>query len=264
MVLSKKALLIGCNYVNTNNELNGCINDVKEMKNILMNIFKYEESDIFLLTDYDEKPTRSNIISKLKHLVELSYNLDEIYIHYSGHGKQITDKNGDEPDGKDEGIVPADFNTYGIITDDILYDIFFSQINSSCKTICVFDSCHSGSISDLNYSWLSDGKKYYKTSMTNKSMTNRPNSNFDKKIFVLSGCVDDKLSYETIDTDTNKKCGMLSFKLRKLLEENNWILTIKDLIIGLNLKLNKENQIPVLTVGFNSEPNELVFANPNP
>jgi hypothetical protein len=102
MVLSKKALLIGCNYVNTNNELNGCINDVKEMKNILMNIFKYEESDIFLLTDYDEKPTRSNIISKLKHLVELSSNLDEIYIHYSGHGTQITDKNGDEPDGKDE------------------------------------------------------------------------------------------------------------------------------------------------------------------
>lgn len=252
----KKALLIGCNYINTNNQLNGCIHDVYEMKNILINIFKYEESDILLLTDLDEEPTYSNILSKLKYLVDLSSNLDEVYIHYSGHGKQINDTNGDEIDEKDECIIPIDFIKNGVITDDILYNIFFSKVNSFCKVICVFDSCHSGSISDLNYSWLSDGTKYYKASMTNRL-------EIEKKIFVLSGCVDDKFSYETTDSDTNKDCGMLSFNLRKLLEENNWILSVQDLIIGITSKI-KNKQTPVLTLGFDCEPNELVFVNPKP
>jgi hypothetical protein len=85
------------------------------MKNILIKIFKYDESDILLLTDFNEEPTYSNIMSKLKYLVDLSSNLDEIYIHYSGHGKQINDINGDEIDGKDECILPIDFKNSGVI-----------------------------------------------------------------------------------------------------------------------------------------------------
>ena len=34
----KKALLIGINYVGTNSELNGCINDIYSMKNYLEKI----------------------------------------------------------------------------------------------------------------------------------------------------------------------------------------------------------------------------------
>lgn len=256
----KKALLIGCNYIKSNKyRLEGCINDVYQMKKVLLDNFEYKESDIILLTDNDIEPTYSNIMLNLKKLVELSKDLDEIYVHYSGHGTNIKDSNGDEPDGYDEGILPTDFTSNGIITDDVLYNNFFVTINSSCKVICVFDSCNSGSISDLTSSWLSDGNKYYKS-----ILSTRPS--LEKRVFILSGCVDDKLSYETIDPENNTKCGVMSLELRNLLKENNWILSVEDLIIGINLKLKKQKKIqtPVLTVGFDAEPNELVFINSKP
>lgn len=258
MTKLKKAVLIGCNYSNSSYKLEGCINDVYQMKKVLIDVFKY--TDILMLTDNgnDIEPTYSNIISNLTKLVELSNSLDEIYLHYSGHGLPVKDTNNDEPDGYDEGILSLDLKT---ITDNILFDIFFSKVNSSCKVICVFDSCNSGSISDLNYSWLSDGKKCY---VSTNTLTNR--KPLDKKIFVLSGCVDDKLSYEIIDPETNQKSGALSLKLRKLLQENNWILSVQDLIVGITQKLKSQSNIqtPVLTLGFNADQNELVFVNPNP
>ncbi len=260
--MTKKALLIGCNYTNdSTHALKGCIYDVYEMKKVLVNVFGYVESDIIMITDlvHDIQPTYSNILENLNKLVEISENLEELYIHYSGHGIQITDKDKDEPDGKDEGLVPVDFQTNGIITDDILYNNFFSKVNSKCRTVCVFDSCNSGSISDLNYSWLSDGKKIYKTTLTNL----KP---IETKIFVLSGSVDDKYSYEAVDPETSHPCGALSLELRNVLKENNWILSIDILITSLTKKLKTSSftQTPVLTTGFDCEQTELVFINPKP
>ncbi len=262
--MGKKALLIGCNYTNdSSHRLNGCIYDVNEMKKVLMQVFDYTETDITMLTDSDIendiKPTYQNILENLKKLAEMSGNLDSIYLHYSGHGTQTRDKSGDEPDGKDEGIVPIDFQTSGIMIDDVLYDNFFSKVDSKCRTVCVFDSCNSGSISDLNYSWLSDGKKIYKTTLTNL----KP---IEKRIYVLSGNVDDKFSYEAIDPVTSHPCGALSLQLRNVLEENNWILSIDKLIISLTQKLKtfSYTQTPVLTTGFECEQTELVFINPKP
>ena len=43
----KKALLIGINYTGTANELNGCINDVMNMKTALID--KYEFKNEFII-----------------------------------------------------------------------------------------------------------------------------------------------------------------------------------------------------------------------
>jgi len=260
--MTKKALLIGCNYSSDpSHRLQGCVYDVYEMKKVLERVFDYTESDIIILSDSnnDIEPTYSNILDNLKKLVDESVNLDEIYFHYSGHGTQIRDKNGDELDNKDEGIVPIDYNNSGILIDDVLYNNFFSKVDSKCRTVCVFDSCNSGSISDLNYSWLSDGKKIYKTSLSNR----KP---IEKRVFVLSGSVDDKYSYEAVDPETSHPCGSLSLELRNILKDNNWILSIDVLIIGLTKKLKTSSftQTPVLTTGFDSEQTELIFINPKP
>jgi hypothetical protein len=264
--MTKKALLIGINYSNdSSHALQGCIYDVYEMKKVLVNVFGYTESDIIMISDSnnDIEPTYSNILENFKKLVEISEDLEELFIHYSGHGTQIRDKdiNRDEPDGKDEGIIPIDYYNSGIMTDDILYDNFFSKVDSKCRTVCVFDSCNSGSISDLDYSWLSDGKKIYKTHSSNRQL-----QSIEKKVFVLSGCVDDKYSYEAVDPETSHPCGALSLELRNVLKENNWILSIDILITSLTQKLKKTSyiQTPVLTTGFDSKQTELVFINPKP
>ena len=60
---SKKALLIGINYVGTQYQLNGCINDVSSMRAKLSADFGF--TDISSLTDEtDVKPTRDNILSE--------------------------------------------------------------------------------------------------------------------------------------------------------------------------------------------------------
>jgi hypothetical protein len=264
--MTKKALLIGCNYTNdSTHRLKGCIYDVYEMKKVLESVFGYTDTDIIMISDSnnDIEPTYSNILENLKKLVDISGSgdLEELFIHYSGHGTQVRDRDRDEPDGKDEGIVPIDYSNSGIITDDILYDNFFSKVDSKCRVVCVFDSCNSGSISDLDYSWLSDGKKIYKSQLSNRQL--QP---IEKKIFVLSGCVDDKYSYEAVDPETSHPCGALSLELRNVLTENNWILSIDTLIISLTKKLKTSSftQTPVLTTGFDSEQTELVFINPKP
>lgn len=43
------------------------------------------------------------------------------FFHYSGHGGQVKDEDGDDEDGFDETIMPIDFTTKGQIIDDELH-----------------------------------------------------------------------------------------------------------------------------------------------
>jgi len=51
-------------------------------------------------------------------LVDISKDVDEIFVHYSGHGAYITDHSGDEDDNRDEVLVPLDHRRSGYIKDD--------------------------------------------------------------------------------------------------------------------------------------------------
>lgn len=53
---------------------------------------------------------------------------DSLFFHYSGHGGQAADLDGDEDDGFDETILPLDFKTAGEIIDDVR--------PLSCQTAC--------------------------------------------------------------------------------------------------------------------------------
>ena len=72
----KKALLIGINYVGTENELNGCINDVKNMKTMLIDKLGYKSQNITMLTDETtKKPTKSNILKRVGKKTSSTVNL---------------------------------------------------------------------------------------------------------------------------------------------------------------------------------------------
>jgi len=148
------ALLIGINYTGTPNQLQGCIFDVIEMKSLIIDAYGFNPNTIVVLRDDDfaNRPTKARILQELAKLVANSDASSNIFLHYSGHGTQITDT-ADEPDKLDECIVPCDYATAGFITDD--------EINAICKTLkgvglAVFDSCRSGTIMDLPFSLGSD------------------------------------------------------------------------------------------------------------
>jgi len=89
----KRALLIGINYFNNpENTLNGCIDDIINARNILIDAYNYDVANITMLRE-DLKnqatfPTRINILNELIKIVSESAALDEIWIQYSGHGSR--------------------------------------------------------------------------------------------------------------------------------------------------------------------------------
>ncbi|KAJ3574191.1 hypothetical protein NP233_g1948 [Leucocoprinus birnbaumii] len=158
----KKALCIGINYKGMNGELKGCINDARNMQRFLCSHFGYRMEDIVMLTDDAQnprqKPTRDNILQAMQWLVRGAAPNDSLFFHYSGHGGQTKDLDGDEGDGYDEVIYPLDFERNGHIVDDLIHQTMVKPLPPGCRLTAIFDSCHSGSAMDLPYIYSTEGK----------------------------------------------------------------------------------------------------------
>ncbi|EGV65375.1 Ca(2+)-dependent cysteine protease [Yamadazyma tenuis] len=157
----RKALLVGVNYFGTNNELKGCINDVKNMSSFLNKQFGYSWDDMVILTDdqrqYNKIPTRENILRGMQWLTRDARPNDSLFFHYSGHGGVTKDLDGDEEDGTDQVIYPLDFEQNGFIVDDIMHEIMVRPLPMGCRLTALYDSCHSGTALDLPYVYSTKG-----------------------------------------------------------------------------------------------------------
>ncbi|KAG7660510.1 casA [[Candida] subhashii] len=156
----KKALFVGINYIGTKQELKGCINDCENVKQFLLTQgFKAE--DMVMLNDKQTSqraiPTKQNILDAIGWLVKDAKPNDSLFFHYSGHGGQTPDLDGDEEDGYDEVIYPLDFETNGFIVDDQLHDLLVKTLPQGVRLTAIFDSCHSGSVLDLPYMYSTKG-----------------------------------------------------------------------------------------------------------
>ncbi|PGH00260.1 metacaspase-1 [Helicocarpus griseus UAMH5409] len=157
----RKALLIGINYFGQRGQLRGCINDVKNMSTYLNQNFGYAREDMVILTDDQQnpmsQPTKANILRAMHWLVKDARPNDSLFFHYSGHGGQTKDLDGDEDDGNDEVIYPVDFRSAGHIVDDEMHRIMVKSLLPGVRLTAIFDSCHSGSALDLPYIYSTQG-----------------------------------------------------------------------------------------------------------
>ncbi|TYI24100.1 hypothetical protein ES332_A06G209900v1 [Gossypium tomentosum] len=142
----KRAVLVGCNYPNTINELSGCVNDAKAMREMIVSRFGFDSENVELLTDEPEstyKPTRANIMAALKKMVVAAKEGDALLFHFSGHGVvDVIDHH--QPSRKGEAIVPCDLN--------LIFDVdlgqLIQQLPSGSSFTIVSDSCHGGGLID--------------------------------------------------------------------------------------------------------------------
>ncbi|RYP00658.1 hypothetical protein DL766_010203 [Monosporascus sp. MC13-8B] len=157
----RKALLIGINYFGQRGQLRGCINDVRNMSAYLVQNYSYKREDMVILTDDQQnpmsQPTKQNILRAMHWLVKDAKPNDSLFFHYSGHGGQTKDLDGDEPDGYDEVIYPVDFRQVGHITDDEMHRIMVRPLQAGVRLTAIFDSCHSGTALDLPYIYSTQG-----------------------------------------------------------------------------------------------------------
>ena len=251
----KKALLIGINYKRSSSELQGCINDVMNMKRILETKFSYKPENITVLTDDTKiKPTLLNIMNKLNELV-LDKEANQLFFHYSGHGTQVYDFDRDESDGRDECIIPLDYEKHGIITDDTLKNIL-KKMDDTKKLTCVIDACNSGSVLDLKYELNCLTREVKKESPQEYHYDNwsyeyrvQQKKQYHAKgnIMMISGCKDYQTSADAYINQTYQ--GALSYHLAKVLDQNDYKIKLKYLLkdVHILLKKGRYSQRPVMS-----------------
>ncbi|WP_455585995.1 caspase family protein [Bacteroides sp.] len=154
---TKRALVIGLGEQEDTSW--GKINGDKDVPLVKDMLTKAGYKSIYTLVN--DKATKAGITTAFELLAQQCRIGDIVYIHFSGHGQQMTDREGDEKDGWDECWIPYDaYKTYcdndkgeKHLTDDeinILLTDIRKKIGSTGKILVVVDACHSGDSSRGN------------------------------------------------------------------------------------------------------------------
>jgi hypothetical protein len=239
---NKKALLIGINYTSVPKiRLNGCIDDIINMKNMLMDAYDYDASNVTMLRDdlpNAQPPTRANILNNLKALASQSANLAEVWIHYSGHGSRVPNKS--QSSGYDNLIVPVDYAQNGFIMNNELYSIIK---NMQCRTILLFDSCYDATVCNLpwSYQYISPGK-FIQVNNNNFVFTN-PN------IFMFSGSKDNQTCGDMYDAEDTDYEGVFTDAFVDCLRASHHNISFMTLYQNICIQIAKAGytQVPVFS-----------------
>jgi hypothetical protein len=141
--MSKKALLVGINAYPTA-PLQGCVNDVELMHDLLIQKYDFPADDVRVLCD--ARATTDAIKHRLDWLVADAKPDDVLVFHFSGHGSQVRDRGPQDElaDHKDEILCPYDLDWRDkVITDDDLAQ-FIKRVPDGVNFYVVLDCCHSG------------------------------------------------------------------------------------------------------------------------
>ena len=148
---TKRALVIGLGEQQDKawNKINGD-KDVPLVQAMLKNAgFKS------VMTLVNRQATKTGIVGAFKRMTASCKYGDVVYIHYSGHGQQMTDVHNDERDGLDECWIPYDacrkasatYHGERHLTDDelnVYLNAIRNKIGAKGKLLVVIDACHSG------------------------------------------------------------------------------------------------------------------------
>ncbi|CAN1821112.1 AMC3 [Linum perenne] len=117
----KRALLIGVTYKSWKYKLKGTINDVKNIRSLLIHHFGFSTDDILVLTELT--PTKKNIKASMEWLVK----------------------------GCEEA---------GLIFDNYINEAIVWPLKNGVTLHAIVDSCHSGTILDLTFLYHTHGRRW--------------------------------------------------------------------------------------------------------
>lgn len=159
----RRALLVGCGqYTNPSiRRLEGPINDVRLMKDVLIERCGFSAADITILSGEPgsgDAPTRARIEGEFRRLRDEAQDDDQIVVLLAGHGSQQPNQAGDledsEPDGLDEIFLPIDVQQWSsegsnsgvvnAIIDDEIHRWTTEIAERGAAIWVVFDCCCAG------------------------------------------------------------------------------------------------------------------------
>lgn len=205
-------------------------NDVDIVKKALL-AQGFPEANIQVVMD--GAATKLGILEAIRReLLEKSKPGDVAYFHFSGHGQQVADDNGDELDGYDEAIVPINspqqfeagvYEGQNLIRDDQLGQLFHEiqqKLGPKGNLMVVLDACHSGT--GTRGFGIARGTQF---KMAPKGYIPRPKAGDDAEIdarvaadlapiVAFFGAAHNQLNFETVD-EHGISYGSLSFAFSK-------------------------------------------------
>jgi len=216
----------------------------------------------------DAAADKNGIIAAIKDLTARVSAGDVVVFHFSGHGQQIADDNGDEMDGYDESIVPFDAHMRyekGVyegekhLRDDEL-DILFTdlriKLGETGNLLVIIDACHSGTatrgvakargtfekMAPATFNPSTGAEK--EVGMMTKNTSRGVNKGL-ANMFVLSGASPSQLNYETFDDEGNS-VGSLSFAFNRAMRKADKNTTYRGLFenIKVDMSVLAPNQQP--------------------
>lgn len=159
-----------------------------------------------------KKATRNAVLKGIGDAAKKLKSGDMFFLTYSGHGGQLPDLNGIEPDGKDETWCLYD----GELVDDELYSSW-GAFAAGVRILLLSDSCHSGSVSKaIHYATKSrngpapvyrampdevalrvyqNNKKLYDPILKRRDLAKALKS-VKASVLLVSGCQDNQLSQD--------------------------------------------------------------------
>lgn len=131
----RRAVCVGIDEYPTS-PLYGCVNDAKEWQSVLSAAgFETE-----LLAN--GQATRAGLVRVISDLIEGSRPGDVLVLQCASHGASLPDADGDEEDGKDEAVVPFDYEDGNFLIDDDLGDLL-DRVPAGVSFTCFMDCCYS-------------------------------------------------------------------------------------------------------------------------
>lgn len=226
------------------------VNDVPLIEQTLLNQ-GFAEDNIQVLIN--EEATFNGITSALNILLGEIKPDDIVVIHYSGHGQQIFDDNGEEIDGKDEALVPYDawvrythnYKGENHLRDDDLGNYitkFRNTLGANGQLLLLLDSCHSGSATRGGKArgsqgvFAPEGWKPKTTGVTAgsdmKEETKEKLSNNAAPFVLISGASANELNYEY------KGQGSLSYAFSKAMSNLGENFSYNQLFAKIEAEMN--------------------------
>jgi hypothetical protein len=245
---TRKALLVGNNNY-PGAPLSGCINDIMDVSNELINHYGFNpHSEILILTNSDTK----TILGGLEWLVKDTKPGDYRLFHFSGHGVEYAGIDvGTQPFGINQAICPIDFDWSPMhMVQDVQLVKIFRELPNGVIFNWISDSCHSGDLSRSTLKKDVKSKTYpivprtVQTQLTRAKKHSRGFVNNELDVGFISGCKYNQTSADTYDASGKARGALTWYFLDELKKDRNRPLQTVIKVVRENLLRDGYTQEP--------------------
>lgn len=218
---NKNGILIGLNYMNTEYELFGSINNSIAIKDKLIKTYNFNNIDLFL-DNNDGKLSKEDILENFKNVLINSKKNDLIFIFYSGLSCYCKDKKN-----------VFNLNKCDNILNDEIKILIQTYLKKNVTLFILLDACYDINIMDLKYQYLGDNMKYNTFNENDKNILESngniilingyysTESNLDINDNLLSGAVTWSF-LQTLSTYSNPTWREILVNMYKLIQESEY------------------------------------------